>query len=631
MRKLIGLFLSGLLLITCGIHYGQENIQEIFLLDAANPISQKQVQGVLEKTSQKNDDGGYDADEDVVRCFAAMEYLEGGLRGSSQPVAFRMLAPSNFEPGKKYPLVLLLHGRGESGTDNKRQLAHLQSSVEYFAGDNKLDFFLVVPQCPNKDYQWLKSPEKDMPAYLDVVQKIMDAVIREYPVDPNAISVFGISSGAVAAWEVVAQNSDRFAALAVCSGSPPLIVKPEIFQSVPIRAFNNRGDGSTPYEVTQSFIDQINDIGGNATLSIDNIGGHDTWTRAMRKDKIIRWLTEQNRNNPLKRRSKPVSPTPELLNASQRKIHTLEKAAGGSFFTSNRLAQRKMSFDNRGRIVPPNEIVDLFSVMEYRYTGGRYNKTPILFRLYSPSAPISDKRYPLVLWFHDQSESGNDNKRQLAHLEKTASFLTGITRLDFYLLAVQCPEDNERWIRPVSHQEDSDLPIVIVGEIMENMIREFPIDENRVSLIGFGTGADATWSFIERFPGMVAAFAPCAGSIPQTVPDACLMPALWMFEPSLNGNVSYDVNKIINDINHAGGNAWPSAYMSDNGDIWSYPLLEKKVIGWLIAQDRRTLGPPQGIVCNPRGAFQQFVMFGVPLVILGLLFFARCARGRKKQ
>ena len=37
---------------------------------------------------------------------------------------YRMIRPEPMKAGKKYPLVLFLHGAGERGNDNERQLTH---------------------------------------------------------------------------------------------------------------------------------------------------------------------------------------------------------------------------------------------------------------------------------------------------------------------------------------------------------------------------------------------------------------------------------------------------------------------------------------------------------------------------
>ena len=42
--------------------------------------------------------------------------------GDSLP--YRVIRPESMKAGKKYPLVLFLHGAGERGNDNERQLTH---------------------------------------------------------------------------------------------------------------------------------------------------------------------------------------------------------------------------------------------------------------------------------------------------------------------------------------------------------------------------------------------------------------------------------------------------------------------------------------------------------------------------
>lgn len=52
----------------------------------------------------------------------AFEKTSFVMNGDTLPV--RILYPENFDATKKYPLMLFLHGRGESGTDNEKQLTH---------------------------------------------------------------------------------------------------------------------------------------------------------------------------------------------------------------------------------------------------------------------------------------------------------------------------------------------------------------------------------------------------------------------------------------------------------------------------------------------------------------------------
>ncbi|HOK62134.1 MAG TPA: phospholipase, partial [Tenuifilum sp.] len=65
---------------------------------------------------------------------------------------YRILYPKNFNSTQKYPLVLFLHGSGERGSDNVKQLTH---GAKLFASDSVMDKYpaiVVFPQCPAESY-----------------------------------------------------------------------------------------------------------------------------------------------------------------------------------------------------------------------------------------------------------------------------------------------------------------------------------------------------------------------------------------------------------------------------------------------------------------------------------------------
>ena len=86
----------------------------------------------------------------VVEASGAAVYREG----DAAPYPFRVFLPKSVRPGKKYPLILWLHGAGESQSDNESQLAHMQSSIDLLAGPDRPDFYLVAVQCPKETQAW---------------------------------------------------------------------------------------------------------------------------------------------------------------------------------------------------------------------------------------------------------------------------------------------------------------------------------------------------------------------------------------------------------------------------------------------------------------------------------------------
>src|SRR5687767_969762 len=71
-------------------------------------------------------------------------------KGDSLP--YRILFPENYDKAKKYPLVLFLHGAGERGSDNEKQLVH--GGKLFLDSLNRKNFpaIVVFPQCPTGNY-----------------------------------------------------------------------------------------------------------------------------------------------------------------------------------------------------------------------------------------------------------------------------------------------------------------------------------------------------------------------------------------------------------------------------------------------------------------------------------------------
>ena len=67
-------------------------------------------------------------------------------KGDSLP--YRMIHPESVKPGEKYPLVLFLHGVGERGNDNEKQLTHGGQMFLNPVNQEKYPAFVLIPQCP---------------------------------------------------------------------------------------------------------------------------------------------------------------------------------------------------------------------------------------------------------------------------------------------------------------------------------------------------------------------------------------------------------------------------------------------------------------------------------------------------
>ncbi len=128
--------------------------------------------------------------------------------------------------GKKYPLLMSLHGYSGKGTD------HLTGSELYKIADQR-DVIVVCPsgfraaetcfrisrratqQQWNSHMEW-KGGDTDDVSFLD---QLMDDLLENYPIDPARCYLAGVSNGSMMVEKAMFMITERFAAYAASSGN----------------------------------------------------------------------------------------------------------------------------------------------------------------------------------------------------------------------------------------------------------------------------------------------------------------------------------------------------------------------------------------------------------------------------
>ncbi|MDR1682242.1 MAG: phospholipase, partial [Candidatus Symbiothrix sp.] len=141
---------------------------------------------------------------------------------------YRKLLPYNQQVGEKYPLVLFLHGAGQRGSDNEKQL---ELGGDMFL-NNRQNFsaFVLAPQCPSDNY-WAFGTRPtafsnaSFPANYDIVpimvkvKELLDSYLSRSDVDLNRIYIVGLSMGAMGTYDMACRFPDIFAAaVPICGG-----------------------------------------------------------------------------------------------------------------------------------------------------------------------------------------------------------------------------------------------------------------------------------------------------------------------------------------------------------------------------------------------------------------------------
>lgn len=188
-----------------------------------------------------------------------------------------------------WPLALFLHGAGERGDDPRLLLR--QGLPRHAEAHEDLPFLLVSPQCPDwSSWQQL----------MEHVDRLLDTVMAEHPVDPDRVYLTGISMGGFGAWFLGSERPDRFAAVApICGYGPSALGFPErvcALRHVPVWAFHGAKDTIVPAEESQKLVDALRICGGDVRLTIYPDEGHDSWTRTYDDPELYEWMLAQRKS-----------------------------------------------------------------------------------------------------------------------------------------------------------------------------------------------------------------------------------------------------------------------------------------------------------------------------------------------
>ncbi len=250
--------------------------------------------------------------------FAARTFTN--TAGATLP--YRLLSPQNYDTNKTYPLVLFLHGAGERGDDNQKQLTHGTRLFTQPAVREKFPCFVVAPQCPTNQ-QWVNMPwtgnsgvrPAQPSAALQLTLQLLDALPRQVRLDTNRVYVTGLSMGGFGTWDAITRFPARFAAAApICGGGDEKTINTAV-ANVPVWAFHSDDDQIVKVVRSRNMIAAMRAAGGKPHY-FEYFGlGHFSWGKAYGEPELLPWMFAQRRGepDPFKLASKP----PELPAAAR--------------------------------------------------------------------------------------------------------------------------------------------------------------------------------------------------------------------------------------------------------------------------------------------------------------------------
>lgn len=191
--------------------------------------------------------------------------------------------PKDYASGRRFPLLLFLHGSGERGRDLNVTLKHGLPGM--MAKGKELPLLVLSPQCP-KDHRWES----------DELLALLDWAQAKYFIDADRIYICGFSMGGFGTWQLAAAAPDRFAAIVPVSGGGSEEDADKLVK-LPIWAFHGATDRTVPVTQTTKMIEAIKNAGGEPRVSILKGEGHGISGQVLSRSDLYEWLLQQRRGD----------------------------------------------------------------------------------------------------------------------------------------------------------------------------------------------------------------------------------------------------------------------------------------------------------------------------------------------
>ena len=235
-------------------------------------------------------------------------YKTGYFIEGKDTLRFKYFIPEHLNQ-TKLGVLIFLHGSGERGSDNERQLSHGSEFLKSCAQNDSFPSMVIFPQCPSNSY-WsnVKRTEdkqgkphfkfnhkRRKTAAMKQLLNFTDWLVNCQQFDNEHFVVGGLSMGGMGTIELVRRRPQVFcAAFPICGGG--IILHPELLYNTRFWFFHGGKDDIVPPENSDKLVAQLKSASIDVQYGFYPEANHNSWDSAFAEPLLPAWL---NRPRPI--------------------------------------------------------------------------------------------------------------------------------------------------------------------------------------------------------------------------------------------------------------------------------------------------------------------------------------------
>jgi len=204
-----------------------------------------------------------------------------------------VFVPHAYDGTKEFPVILFLHGAGETKTDKGGKMpVEVGIGPAIKAHEKEFGFITVIPQAETRGWQADGASAKR-------AVKMLDEVTKEYKTDPKRVYLTGLSMGGYGTWSLAAAMPEKWAAIVpVCGGvrnADEVTKTAEKIKDIPCWCFHGDKDTAVPVKKSQELVEALKKAGASPKYTEYPGVGHNSWDKAYATPELWTWLAEQKK------------------------------------------------------------------------------------------------------------------------------------------------------------------------------------------------------------------------------------------------------------------------------------------------------------------------------------------------